>query len=292
MVFYEITLLSVPEIIFAYSVEIAKYKNKFPVIPNFLEIALCEQGHMVFEHSDGRKELVCPGMLAPIFKDMVCNTYSYNNEKQKHTTVGIKAEYTLQRHNSDSFDFASLEKRMRSKCTILIPYHLPMEENYADIMNILKMICALFPEQSPHSRIKAISQWFFLTSVLTELVLKKLGDSNTQLPPSEYVYAEKAEQFINENYVYNPTVESIAAHLNISCGYLHRIFRDIKGMGITEYINTKKVSAAINLMENKNMSLREAAANVGITDPAYMSRLFKKVTGLACREYFRNKSIY
>ena len=44
-------------------------------------------------------------------------------------------------------------------------------------------------------------------------------------------------------------------------------------------------------METKNLSLKEAAYNVGIDDPAYMSRLFKKIIGLSVRDYFREKPV-
>ena len=42
---------------------------------------------------------------------------------------------------------------------------------------------------------------------------------------------------------------------------------------------------AISLLGNKSITLKEISANVGIDDPAYMSRLFKKVTGISWREY-------
>jgi hypothetical protein len=41
----------------------------------------------------------------------------------------------------------------------------------------------------------------------------------------------------------------------------------------------------IELIENKNLTLQEAAYNVGIEDPAYASRLFKKVTGLSVEDF-------
>jgi len=56
-------------------------------------------------------------------------------------------------------------------------------------------------------------------------------------------------------------------------------------MGITEYANRHRVGVAVSLMETRGLSLKEAAYNVGIEDPAYMSRLFKKVTGASYRDY-------
>jgi YesN/AraC family two-component response regulator len=65
----------------------------------------------------------------------------------------------------------------------------------------------------------------------------------------------------------------------------------VKNTGVLEYINKRRVSVAIDLINNHHLSLKEAAYNVGISEPAYMSRLFKKVTGVSYLEYFRNKEV-
>lgn len=292
MIFYEIEILSVPEIIFAYSVEIEKYKNRFEYMQDFLEIALCERGRILFEHDSGEKEIVHPGMAIPIFSDIACRTASYENEKQRHTTVGVSLKYHLKRYNSEKeCDILSLKERMKNSCSMLIPYHCYMDDKFDEIMNILKKIIALHSSENPYERISAISQWFLLGGALTNFVLEKLNNVKSEFPPSELFYADKAVGYIHRNYMNKLTVKEISAQLGISEGYLHRIFRDIKGTGVLEYINRHRVSTAIELIENKNVTLKEAAYNVGIEDPAYMSRIFKKITGLSYREYFRQKKI-
>ena len=64
---------------------------------------------------------------------------------------------------------------------------------------------------------------------------------------------------------------------------------EIMGTGIVNYINRQRIITLIELVENKNLSLHDASLSVGIEDPAYASRLFKKVTGLSCREYMGRK---
>ncbi len=290
MVFYEIELFTVPKIIFSCNVETSKYRNRFEGFENFLEIAICEQGQAIYEYFDGQKETVCPGMLIPIFQTTFCTIKSFNNELQKHTTVGIHAQYTIKKHNSEDVDFSELKSRIDQHFTILIPYHTELDEYYTPTLKILKKIAVLYSENTALSRANAISQWFSLTGLLTDFVIKKLYDGK-KLPPAEHIYAQKAIRYIHENYSKPLTIKEIAFEIGVSEGYLHRVFRNVKGSGVSEYINKHRVFAAINLIENKNLSLKEAAFNVGINDPAYMSRLFKKVTGLSCRDYFRNKPV-
>lgn len=292
MIFYEIELLSVPEIIFACSVRFEKYKNQFINKKDFLEISLCEQGRMLFEHFNGTQDIVYPGMLIPILSDISCNTSSYRGEKQQHTTVGVCIKYNLQRYGCEKeCDVFQLKERMKSKRIILIPYCCYMEDKCCEILNIFKKIIALTFSEIPCDRIKAIAQWYLLTGMLTDFVYNKLKDVHSQIPPSELIYADKATEYISNHYTNKLSVKDISEYIGISEGYLHRIFRDVKGMGVLEYVNRHRVSTAINLINNKNISLKEAAHSVGIEDPAYMSRMFKKITGLSYREYFKNKRI-
>ncbi len=290
MIFYEIEVLSVPKIIFACSVEYEKYKNSFENKENFLEIALCEQGKILFEYSDGTNEITDSGMLIPMFRDISCNTSSYKNEKQKHTAVGVEMKYNLRRYNSETeCDVLKLKERMKKSFIILIPYHCYMENKYDKTLSGLKRIIQNHSSQTPWEKVNAIGQWYLLTGMLTEFVLNKLNRVQFDFVFSELSYADKAVKYISSNYMKKLSVEEISDHLGISSGYLHRIFKNVKGMGVLEFINQHRIYAAISLMENRKLSLKEAALNVGIEDPSYMSRLFKNVVGMSCRKYFEAK---
>ena len=61
------------------------------------------------------------------------------------------------------------------------------------------------------------------------------------------------------------------------------------GTSIVNYINRQRIITLIELVENKNLSLHDASLSVGIEDPAYASRLFKKVTGMNYRQFAEQK---
>ncbi len=292
MIFYEIHLLSVPEILFAASIESVKYKNYFDNIENFMEFALCEEGQAVYDHKDGTSEIVSPGMLTPIFSDINCVISAFNNQKQRHTTVGVNVKYTLKKHDSDNCDIEVLKKQL-DPYTVLIPYHTDVGDKYDDILNIIKKISVFNMNSSCAHKLNAVSKWFSLASLLTDFVLKSVADSNSNSSPAEKVYVAKACEFIHMNYQKKISVNDIAEFVGVSEGYLHRMFKKNKGMGILEFINQHRVTVAIELISNRHISLKEAAYNVGIDNPAYMSRLFRKITGMSFNEYFANRpSIY
>ncbi len=292
MIFYEIELLSVPEIIFSCKVDIKNFKNRFFNMTDFLEIGLIEEGAIVYAYENGKTEIIYPKMINSIFKDAAFSSYALNGERQKHTTVGVLVKYNFKRYESEKeCNITELKKRMREKNIILIPNNIYAKEKYEEILKILDKINVLKFSETGSSRIKMLSLWYSLTGLLTDFILKKLENAASKLPPSETIYFNKATQYINQNLSKKLTVKEIADFLKISEGYLHKIFKDMKGMGVLEYANINRVLLAIELTENLNLSLKEAASNIGINDPAYMSRLFKKVTGLSFREYSRKNTI-
>lgn len=292
MFFYEIEMLSIPQIIFACSVDSKNYSNRFNCIEGFLEIAVCEHGNIILSHTDGRTQIVKPGMLSTIVSTDALTTGSDTTDSQRHSTVGVRMQYNLTRHSTEEkLDLAALRERMTKKKILLVPTLEDLGEQYDKALSLLKKISTMHLSANPADRLGALSQWYAFASLLTNFVLEKIEGLKSELSPSALIYAARAQKYIQKRYVHPLSVKEIAEEVGVSEGYLHRIFKDTYHIGITEYLNRHRVFVAISLMENKNLSLNEAAANVGIDDAAYMSRLFKKVTGMSYRSYFANKRL-
>ena len=67
--------------------------------------------------------------------------------------------------------------------------------------------------------------------------------------------------------------------------YLSRLFREEKGITLKEYILQKKIERAKELLRRKNISVKMVSNSVGLTDPLYFSRIFKRKTGLSPLEF-------
>ena len=57
------------------------------------------------------------------------------------------------------------------------------------------------------------------------------------------------------------------------------------GMTLVEYSNCAKVQRVRELITSRNISLTDAGLAVGIDDVKYLSRLFKKYSGVTSAEY-------
>ena len=285
MDFYEIKLNSIPKIKFACSVESYNYKNSFPHTPGLIEISVCQEGTIVQEYSDSTTKTVTPGMVCATLKDDTFKSYSAAGTLQKHTTAGIVADYEYTLHSGERFDLNELSESVRKNRTILLPNQWNLHNKYDEVTEVLKEISYAHTTANPCGGLNALSKWYHLAEVLTDMVFKTISGLSSASSSTAENHITSAKKYIMENRTKSLSVEEIANHIGISGGYLHKIFKEITGLTVIEYINLYKINLVKQYVKSSNISLKEAAYQVGIEDPSYLSRLFKKTAGLSFREY-------
>ncbi len=291
MIFYEIELLSQPKILLACNVRVEKCTNCFAYRDTYLELCVIEEGYLRHTAFDGTEEILGPGMLTTIAKDSGIHTASLEGQRHCHTTVGVIASYRCRRIDSETVSDCSVWKeKIKNGNIFLVPYRWNIDEIYHKAIQLITEMSRLHNSQSPAAPLEAVGKWYALAGLFTDYVLRQLETAGVYTSASEQRCARKAVEYIENNYYKRLQVSQIAEALQISEGHLHRTFKKVEGVGITEYINRHRVGVALSLMEKRGLSLKEAAYNVGIEDPAYMSRLFKKVTGTSYRNYEKKRT--
>ena len=76
-----------------------------------------------------------------------------------------------------------------------------------------------------------------------------------------------------------------AAGMNVSPDYFQKLVKRITGKSPLAWIHEAVILDAKSLLFSMDMSVGEIAARVGVEDPAYFSRLFKRHTGLTPVQY-------
>ncbi len=96
----------------------------------------------------------------------------------------------------------------------------------------------------------------------------------------------RAVKYIDNNYTdENISLSGIAKEVNISANYLSAEFSQEMKCTITEYITTKRMTKAKELLKTTDKKSGEIASEVGYKDPHYFSFLFKKTQGCTPRDY-------
>ena len=103
--------------------------------------------------------------------------------------------------------------------------------------------------------------------------------------PLEANSTELIKKYVEDNFA-DPKLNLtfIAQHFGFSSSYLSRKFKQDTGMGFVEYLTDLRMNKAIKIAKTK-VKMYQAAAEVGIPDPNYFSRCFKKYTGVSYSEY-------
>ena len=96
---------------------------------------------------------------------------------------------------------------------------------------------------------------------------------------------EKAEAFINRNYMKDLSLEDISRYCNISSYYFSKLFKQETGENYVEYLNKVRIGNAKKMLSESDVSIKEICYSVGFSDPNYFSRAFKKYEGVTPSEF-------
>ncbi len=85
------------------------------------------------------------------------------------------------------------------------------------------------------------------------------------------------------------SLNRVAKEVNISANYLSAVFSQEIGVTFVEYLTSKRMEKARELLRNSDLRSGEIAVAVGYKDPHYFSFLFKKTQGCTPRDYRMGK---
>ena len=103
---------------------------------------------------------------------------------------------------------------------------------------------------------------------------------------------EQARAYINSHYSEKLALADVAEYLNISSGHLSNTFKKFTGVTISDYIAAVKIEHAKELIDTHKYLMYEISDMLGFENPYYFSKVFKKVTGIAPREYENMKKVF
>ncbi len=96
---------------------------------------------------------------------------------------------------------------------------------------------------------------------------------------------ENILHYLDEHYTESISLDLLAEQFFISKYYLSREFKREYGTTIIQYLLTKKITNAKELLRYSNSSIEEIARLCGIDDASYFNKVFKKMEGCTASEY-------
>lgn len=100
---------------------------------------------------------------------------------------------------------------------------------------------------------------------------------------------DRALAFINENFERSLTVSEISKAAIIPKSSLYKMFHTHFNCTVNEYINSKRIEKAEELLINGNLSVEEISEKFGFSTQQYFSKVFKRFKGVSPAQ-FRKKN--
>ncbi len=91
--------------------------------------------------------------------------------------------------------------------------------------------------------------------------------------------------YLDEHYTGKIALDDLSEHFFINKFYLSKIFKETYGTTVNNYLISKRITRAKQLLRFTDMTVDEVGAAVGMGDANYFSRMFRKVEGISPREY-------
>ncbi|MBM6870955.1 AraC family transcriptional regulator [Pseudoflavonifractor phocaeensis] len=96
-------------------------------------------------------------------------------------------------------------------------------------------------------------------------------------------YIREAIHFIDQYYRSDIRIEQVAGFCGLNRTYFSRLFKEVMGQTPQEYLARYRITKAMELMRNTDMSIGEIASMVGYHNQLYFSKVFRKFQGLPPR---------
>lgn len=104
-------------------------------------------------------------------------------------------------------------------------------------------------------------------------------------PPDLCRKLRRAVEHIDENIQQSPTLDELAALVEMNPQYFSRTFKKWVGLPPHRYIVGRKVERAKSLLKTTDLSLVEIAFRVCIASQSHFTTVFRRLTGKTPRAY-------
>lgn len=96
---------------------------------------------------------------------------------------------------------------------------------------------------------------------------------------------QKIQDYIQNNLGQDLSLNSLADMVYFNPKYLSRLFKQVTGSNLLDYINEKKLAKAKELLKQGHIKIHEISKAVGYTSGPYFTRFFKKAANMTPQEY-------
>lgn len=239
------------------------WAGKNVIIP-YQDIENTQAGHLV---------------LQPDYDGFISALREGNQDKAFGFIEQTFSSYKSQEYTLKSFLHLTILGMVNQIIRSLMEFNIAIEESFGLNFDPLQEINTL-------ETLSDLENW------LKKILLKAMKEIDRHKQDVSKNFVAKAKSFIDHHYT-DPglNLAKVAENVFVSSCYLSRLFKEITGNTVIEYLTKTRIRAAKKLLKETPAKVYQIAEQVGFSDYHYFGIVFKKITGLAPLEY-RDKVLF
>lgn len=194
-----------------------------------------------------------------------------NNSSLKDLKFHIDMLITSFKTGNYTIDYC--QSTLRDLVTLL---YQVMQQNQLDTWSIFG-----YGIRTHYQKIKDIDEFQSWCNMACETILKNLVRKRQSVNEELYL---QILNFVDEHLEHDISLDLLADHLKVRPDNASRLFRQIMGTGYTEYIKTRKLKRAEELMA-QGRSVKDTAEMLGYSSAQYFIKVFKESYGVTPFQY-------
>jgi len=147
---------------------------------------------------------------------------------------------------------------------------------------LVELLMRLWDVYNQRGGISMFQTEMLFREVLNEALLSVVNRENNY---ESHTLFERISSYVRKYYYKDITIHTLTEQNNVNRNRLSYVFRKHAGMGPAEYLLNYRIKMAQKMLCTSGVPVQQIAQAVGITDPFYFSRVFKKRVGISPTKY-------
>ncbi len=127
-------------------------------------------------------------------------------------------------------------------------------------------------------------QKLYLQQMLILMSRYRITDTHPNYPEIHHVIQD-AVTYISQNINSDLSLNTLSSKYGLSANYFSKQFKTLTGIGLSEYINIARITAAEKLLLTTTKPVMQIAHECGFNDSNYFASVFKKLKGITPKKY-------
>lgn len=204
-------------------------------------------------------------------------------------------ELTFALYQGTETDYDTVLKRLGTECTVIRSMHdIRAIKIYLSVSLVLLNYIDLYQLQEKLVSKIALYQLYYIHDFSSwkdafhylETLSHHLFDiQNSKKTDKNNLLVQKIKLYIGQHLGESINLATISRVVNYNETYISRLFKQLTGTSLSEYISQERIKKAKQLLSSTSESIQSIAAATGFDTSQYFSIVFKKMTGVSPSTY-------